>query len=75
MSEKVCHLTSVPRRYDTRIYEKECGSLARAGYEVVLIVNDENGGETADNGVRIVSTGLSFKSKRENKNHIKKVRP
>ncbi|MCR5182707.1 MAG: glycosyltransferase [Clostridia bacterium] len=65
MSEKVCHLTSVHRRYDTRIYEKECGSLARAGYEVVLIVNDENGGETADNGVRIVSTGLSFRSKRD----------
>ena len=65
MSEKVCHLTSVHRRYDTRIFDKECGSLAKAGYDVVLIVNDENCGETADNGVRILSTGIFFKNKRD----------
>ncbi|RST74187.1 glycosyltransferase [Siminovitchia acidinfaciens] len=34
---RVCHLTSVHSHTDTRIFIKECQSLARAGYEVHLV--------------------------------------
>jgi len=37
---KVCHLTSVHTRYDTRIFLKECQSLASNGYKVSLVVAD-----------------------------------
>ncbi len=34
---KVCHLSSAHRNTDRRIFEAECTSLAKAGYEVYLI--------------------------------------
>jgi glycosyltransferase involved in cell wall biosynthesis len=52
----VCHLTSVHRRYDTRIFIKECRSLAKKGYDVSLIVADGNGNEQKD-GVKIIDIG------------------
>lgn len=51
---KIAHLTSVHRRYDTRIFLKECRSLARHGYEVSLVVADGGADETRD-GVAITS--------------------
>lgn len=55
---KVAHLTSVHPRYDTRIYLKECISLAKKGYLVSLVVADGNGDELK-NDVDIFDVGAS----------------
>lgn len=55
---KICHLTSVHARYDTRIFLKECRSLAIAGYETSLIVADGKGNEVRE-GVAIFDVGSS----------------
>ena len=53
---KICHLTSVHPRYDTRIFVKECGSLADQGYDVHLVVADGIGDEIK-NGIKIHDIG------------------
>ncbi len=53
---KVCHLTSVHNRNDTRIFMKQCRSLANHGYEVALVVADGKGDESND-GVAIHDVG------------------
>ena len=58
MINKICHLTSVHQRYDTRIFLKECQSLVNVGYEVTLIVADGKGNETKNN-IRIFDVGKS----------------
>lgn len=55
---KIAHLTSVHPRYDTRIFLKECTSLASNGYSVSLIVADGKGDETKNN-VSIYDVGAS----------------
>lgn len=52
------HLTSVHPRYDTRIFLKECRSLASAGYDVSLVVADGLTDEEKD-GVKIYSLAKS----------------
>ncbi|MCP3740150.1 glycosyltransferase family 4 protein [Rossellomorea sp. BNER] len=37
MKKKVCVITSVHQAYDGRIYHKQCKSLVKHGYEVILI--------------------------------------
>ncbi|MBA6109357.1 glycosyltransferase family 4 protein [Pseudomonas asiatica] len=53
---KICHLTSVHPRYDTRIFYKECVSLANANNDVMLVVADGLGDEQK-NGVSILDVG------------------
>lgn len=55
---KIAHLTSVHQRYDTRIFLKECRSLAVAGHSVYLVVADGKGDE-AKEGVEIRDVGVS----------------
>ena len=60
---KVCHITTVhSNRYDVRIFEKECTSLAKAGYDVTLLVNDELPDEVKNN-VKIISIGIRTRSR------------
>ncbi len=54
--EKICHITTVHPRYDTRIFHKECKSLKAAGYDVSLIVADGKGDEIID-GIKIYDIG------------------
>lgn len=51
MNRKVAHLTSVHVPSDTRILYRECATLARAGYEVVLVAGEGN--VTLPEGVRL----------------------
>jgi len=68
---KECHVSSVHRRYDVRIFEKECVSLAKNGHEVFFLVNDEEKDEQLDN-VKIVSTGRLLRSRKERFEFTKK---
>jgi glycosyltransferase involved in cell wall biosynthesis len=49
------HLTSAHDSSDVRIFHKECQSLARAGYEVTVIANEQT--NTTQGCVRILGVG------------------
>lgn len=53
---KIAHLTSVHSRYDVRIFQKQCRTLAADGHEVYLFVADGGGDEVKD-GVRFIDVG------------------
>ena len=58
---KVCHFTSVHSATDGRIFEKECVSLAKAGYKVYLVA--PNAEEGIRNGVHIVNVPTKRKGR------------
>lgn len=51
---KICHVTSVHKSSDVRIFNKECVSLAKAGNEVFLVAR---GNSRFEDGVRIIGCG------------------
>jgi glycosyltransferase involved in cell wall biosynthesis len=58
---KICHVTTVHRRYDIRIFEKECKSLA-IHFDVFLMVTDGLGNERKE-GVQIIDCGAVSKNR------------
>lgn len=60
----ICHITSAHERYDSRIFQRECKYLSKMGYDVFLVVNDDHKNEEL-NGVKIVSTGKKYTSRKE----------
>ena len=62
---KVCHLASHHRMNDMRIFEKECKSLAKGGFDVTLIgFGDQPKTETID-GVRCIALFCPIKNNLE----------
>jgi len=55
-NKKICHLTSVHPRYDTRIFHKECKTLSNSGFDVNLIVADGKRDEVVDK-IKIYDVG------------------
>lgn len=55
---RIAHLTSVHPRFDTRIFLKQCTSLAKHGHNVSLVVADGKGNEDKA-GVSIYDVGAS----------------
>jgi len=54
---RVAHLTSVHPRFDTRIFHKQCVSLAKYGFEVKLLVADGLGDDVVKN-IEIIDVGI-----------------
>jgi glycosyltransferase involved in cell wall biosynthesis len=50
---KICHLSSAHQPFDTRIFRKECTTLAAAGYNTTFIAGHDH--DEVVNGVRIVA--------------------
>jgi glycosyltransferase involved in cell wall biosynthesis len=53
---RIVHLTSAHPRNDTRIFIKQCRTLAAHGYEVTLVVADGKGDDSRD-GVAVADVG------------------
>ncbi len=54
MCYRAVHLTSVHFAFDTRIFHKECKSLAMAGFDVTLVA-PHAGGDTVRDGVNLIA--------------------
>lgn len=54
--KKVCHLTSVHTKNDIRIFYKECKTLVDAGYNVILVVQNDK--DEVIDGVKIIGIDI-----------------
>ena len=61
---KICHVTDAHKRYDERIFLKECTTLSKIYDKVYLVVADLESDEI-QGGVNIVSIGAIAKSRKE----------
>ena len=59
---KVCHLASKHKMHDMRIFEKECKSLAKAGFDVTLIGFGDVAKTEVIDGVRCISLFCPIKT-------------
>lgn len=59
---RICHVTSVHRRYDVRIFHKESKTLRQSGYDVTLLVNDDKNDEVIS-GVKFISLNYQPKNR------------
>lgn len=57
---KICHMTSAHESDDTRIFVKECCSLASAGYDVTLVARGES---RTEKGVKVLGLGSTPKGR------------
>ena len=62
---KVCHLVSRHKMNDMRVFEKECKSLAKGGFDVTLIGFGEQAKEETIDGVKCVSLYYPIKNNLE----------
>ena len=61
-SVKVCHLASLHKMNDMRIFEKECKSLAKGGFDVTLIGFGPSAKTETIDGVRCISLFCPIKN-------------
>ena len=62
---KVCHLVSSHKMNDMRVFEKECKSLAKGGFDVTLIGFGEQAKEETIDGVKCISLYYPIKNNLE----------
>jgi glycosyltransferase involved in cell wall biosynthesis len=60
--KKVCHVISGYFRNDPRVFQRQCKSIANAGYEVCILTNDEAPDEILD-GINIYSCGVFWENR------------
>lgn len=63
---KVCHLSSAHAPNDTRIFHKQCASLAKAGYQVSFVVKAKDAqsvGCTTQKGVQVIQVPVDSSSR------------
>ena len=63
---KVCHISSAHAPNDTRIFHKQCASLARAGYDTTFVVkakDPQSVGETTEKGVQVIQVPVDTSSR------------
>ena len=58
---KVCHITTIHPAQDTRIFQKECCSLAARGFDVSLIVANQE--SAVINGVKIINVDIPYRNR------------
>jgi glycosyltransferase involved in cell wall biosynthesis len=52
--KRIVHLSTVHSPHDPRIYHKQCRTLAKAGFDVTLIIPDDGSDFTPQDGVKVI---------------------